>query len=123
MTQFRGRITNRQLQILGLAWLIVVLMVGACVFLGIYFAMQPRTVADANTTLTPTTGLTATATQIGAPTQVVAAGQTTPIVQATIPPRQDKSFGYGIQAQTHINTDQTLDQVQQLGLGWVKQQI
>lgn len=123
MTQSRSRLTPQQLRILGLVWLVVIIMVGACVFLAAYFAQQPPT-RTANIPATATRGATPTTTVVE--TQDVGEepqAETTPLIQPTIPPRQDTSFGYGIQVQAHINTDQTLDQVQQLGFTWVKQQI
>jgi hypothetical protein len=41
----------------------------------------------------------------------------------TIPPLQDRSFGYGIQAQLHVDTRRTLDMIEQLGMNWTKQQV
>lgn len=124
MTQTRSRLTPQQLRILGLVWLVVILMVGVCVFLAAYFAQQPVRTADTSGTATATRAATATTASVA--TQETGGqpdAETTPLVQATIPPRQDPSFGYGIQVQAHINTDQTLDQVNQLGLQWIKQQI
>lgn len=131
MTQHRGRLTSQQLRILGLAWFVIVILVGACVFLAIYFGMQPGDVAlgpqsaeQSTPTVsqvvqpTPTEGLTA-----GEIAATQAAGGPAAAPSPTVPPREDTSFGYGIQVQAHMNTEGTLDQVQQLGMGWIKQQI
>ena len=117
----KGRLTNQQLRILGLAWFVIVVMVGACVFLAIYFGMQPKRPQLAGRTPTSQASLPTATVVADASTQI--AGGPPLSAAPTIPPRQDQSFGYGIQTQTHINTDQTLDQVQQLGMGWIKQQI
>lgn len=125
------RLTKKQIQILALIWIGVVVVVGVCVFVGILIALG-RSAADGGSLLSGGGNVTPTVTaQSDQPTPtldpaLVAATQAagpTSLPQPTIPPRQDPSFGYGIQAQIHMNTDQTLDQVEQLGLGWVKQQI
>ncbi len=130
MTTGKGRLTPQQLRILAVAWIGVVMLVGACTFLAIFFgarmdrsyaeiADSPTRSAVQNTTPTPTSALSPG--DIAA-TQAANTGAT-PLPAPTIPPRQDPSFGYGIQVQAHMNTEQTLDQVQQLGLGWIKQQV
>jgi hypothetical protein len=123
----KGRLTPQQLRILGVAWMGVVVLVGACTFLGIFFAARaPRapedTASDSGNPIgqdLPTANVPAGGSE-GAEPQVPPA---TPLPGPTIPPRQDSSFGYGIQTQAHVNTEQTLDQVQQLGMNWIKQQI
>src|SRR5574341_1261512 len=118
------RLTKKQIQILALIWIGVVVVVRVCVFVGILIALG-RSAADGGSLLSGGGNVTPTVTaQSDQPTPtldpaLVAATQAagpTSLPQPTIPPRQDPSFGYGIQAQIHMNTDQTLDQVEQLGL-------
>jgi hypothetical protein len=126
MTQQPGRFrfTPKQMRILALAWIGIVVLVGLCTFLGILFALnnrneEPRAAAESTTVPvdnpTPTLLIEPQAAEEGS-------GEA-PQAAPTIPARQDDAFGYGIQAQLHMNTEQTLEQVDQLGLGWVKQQI
>lgn len=123
------RLSKKQLRILAIAWIVLVVLVGACTFLGILWAVKATSnEAEAGETgggqaIVPQSDQP-TPTQF-APGQAAVPGTTGPTSppQPTVPPRQDRSFGYGIQAQVHMNTEQTLDQIEQLGLGWVKQQI
>ncbi len=119
----KGWLKPQQIRTLAIVWIGVVIMVGVCTFLGIIWALN-------NPPKRPPQGIggQVAATQSDQPTATIAATLPavpgiTPSPQPTIPPNQDKSFGYGIQAQLHMNTRQTLDQVEQLGMGWVKQQI
>ncbi len=123
MKQNKGRISPQQLRMLAIAWFAIVVLVGACTFLAVIFGTQ----ADrGGRTATQQAGAP-TASNLPTPTTIVAEGQgvapQSPEPGPTTPPRQDPSFGYGIQVQAHINTDQTLEQVKQLGMGWIKQQI
>lgn len=125
------RLTKKQMRLLAGVWIGVVVLVGACVFLGILWALRAtneQQVAEetplGEITAAPQ-GLDPTPTTAPDPGQVAAtsvAGEGA-AVEPTIPPRQDSSFGYGIQAQLQWNTQQTADQIDQLGLNWVKQQI
>ncbi|MCC6904211.1 MAG: cellulase family glycosylhydrolase [Anaerolineae bacterium] len=117
--------TRRNLQIFLFGWLGVVLLVGACVFIGIMWALnggtrQAETMPDAAVAQSdnPTPTLALAQTPEAPPT----AGPT-PLPEPTLPPNQDPAFGYGIQAQLHKDTERTLDMVEQLGLNWIKQQI
>jgi hypothetical protein len=112
------------------AWAVLVLLVILCVVIGLKWDFQPGTSALP----TPVLALR------NAPSQVASAGSVTPLnsgtalptltalVQAPVPPGleqtraagQDASFGYGIQARLNIRTSATLDQLQELGLNWVK---
>jgi polysaccharide biosynthesis protein PslG len=127
MTQNRGRLTSQQLRILSLAWFVVILLVGACVFLAVYFGPDQLGGQAAETTPTLPLGTGSTPTPLTAPTGQPAAttqpGEVEPSQGPTPLPVNDPSFGYGIQVQAHANTEQTLDQVKQLGLHWIKQQI
>src|SRR5688572_24929393 len=115
MTQNRGRLTPQQLRILGLAWLVTVLLVGACVFLAVYLGLDSRTPQVAETTGTAPAGagdgstptILPLETQQGdLPTQAVPEGNE-PAGGPTPLPVDDPSFGYGIQVQAHANTEQT----------------
>ncbi len=114
MSNPRGRLTTQQLRILAVAWMGIVVLVGACTFLSIFFALRGPTQAREASVATTTPASTASI-ETAEPQAIPTA--------ATLPPREDPSFGYGIQIQAHVNTEQTLDQVQQLGIGWIKQQI
>jgi len=92
--------------------------------LGIFFAARaPRAPQDSVSEVAEP--LIPQDAQPSAPDQAVTTevAPASPQLGPTIPPRQDPSFGYGIQTQAHVNTEQTLDQVQQLGMNWIKQQI
>lgn len=130
MTNRRSGLTTQQLRILAIAWFGVALLVAGCVFLSVFFLSQRSEISDLASAdvsggvadrVTPGAA-TATPGPTADPGSTADDG---PVVvpTATIPPRQDPSFGYGIQIQAHINTEQTLDQVQQLGMNWIKQQI
>lgn len=120
----KGRLSVKQVRILALVWIAVVVLVSVCVFLGILWALNAQgeeAAAEPEQTIAPQSDLpTPITTQPSASTP---GGSTPGAVQPTIPPRQDTSFGYGIQAQLMWNTEQTVDQIKQLGLGWVKHQI
>lgn len=126
MMNNKGRLTSQQLRILGLAWIGITILVGACVFFGLFIALRgpqgsQASISDSTSDGTPE----ATATVDTVDPSDLGTQSPGPATQPTptIPPRQDTSFGYGIQIQAHVNTEQTLDQVQQLGMGWIKQQI
>ena len=133
----RVRFTPKQLRLLAVGWIGLVALVGACTFLAIFFGSAPRadrngsaddgeTPAVGEVTVGPqgaaTTAATPTLRPAVTPTDVPPGADDIPLAP-TIPPAQDQSFGYGIQVQVHLNTEQTLDQVEQLGMGWIKQQI
>lgn len=117
--------------ILFIAWVAIVVLVGACILLAVRWGMAeqngqtpfgarvstgtlPSGVAGISS-LPPTP--TPTETPIVPP---AASNRATPSVEPTAIPLADQSFGYGIEAQALINPQTTLDQVQQLGLRWVK---
>ncbi|HEC22410.1 MAG TPA: hypothetical protein ENI95_05795 [Chloroflexi bacterium] len=124
-----GRFTPKQLRVLAIIWISVVLLVGACTFLGIWWALSRSAAQDSaarpesEQAIPPVDQTTPTPLIQPQGAEGVEIPGSTPAPEPTIPPRQDTAFGYGIQAQIHINTEQTLDQVEQLGMGWVKQQI
>jgi len=122
LKQNSGRITPKQLRVLALAWFAIVILVGACTFLAVIFGTQADRGGRA---ATQQAGVPTSAVNLPAPTSVVVEGQAaaSPQPGPTLAPRDDSSFGYGIQVQAHMNTEQTLEQVNQLGLGWIKQQI
>jgi len=117
-----GKLSPRTLRMMAIAWIGIVAIVGACTFLGIIWAFANTSggqqVAGNGGTLpdqpTPVADAQDADSEGGQPSN--------PAVP-TVPPLQDDSFGYGIQAQLHLDTERTLDQIEQLGLNWVKQQI
>ncbi len=129
MTQSgKVRLSPKMVRIMIFAWIGIVVLVAICTFVGIMWALnqsEEDTVAEAESQGVVQQDSFPTPTALIPGDQPAAGGEQPAAAAAepTIPPRQDTSFGYGIQAQIHMNTDQTLDQVQQLGLGWVKQQI
>jgi hypothetical protein len=124
----KTRLTSKQIRILAGVWVGVVVLVGVCTFLGILWALkssneEAASPAEGDQPIVPQ-GAQTTPTQPLAPGDAAATQVLdTPLPQPTIPPRQDRSFGYGIQSQFERNTDPTLGQVEQLGMNWIKQQI
>jgi hypothetical protein len=117
-----GRMNRQQVRSLALVWTLITMAVGVGVFLVIWWQMAGagEEIPGAESAATvPQPGLTSPTQDTGGAAGVEPAGQPTP----TIPPAQDPSFGYGIQVQAHMDTNRTLDMVNQLGLGWIKQQI
>lgn len=116
-------IKQGQVRNLALVWTLITLAVGACVFLVIWWQLGKA--QETTTGGIPLTSVVPTSPVV-VPPQGGAGEQPTGPTTAptpTIPPAQDRSFGYGIQVQAHMDTDRTLTQVNQLGLGWIKQQI
>ncbi len=120
-----SKISPKTVRTLAVIWIGIVVLIGGCVFLGIIWAIagndRQQPVASAQDTDTDQP----TPIPVADDTGDAIAGPTVPESTAvpTIPPNQDDSFGYGIQVRLEMNTDVTLDQVEQLGLTWVKQQI
>ena len=120
---------------LALAWVGIVLLVGTCIFLASWWnrrAVQglPPGAAASQQTPTPPPGGERAPTQPGvvlitaaAPAQPSGVAGGTPALAPTPLPVMDRSFGYGIIVQATYDTDRTLDQVQQLDLGWIKQPV
>lgn len=115
-------------RLLAIAWIGVVLLVGACILLAVRWGMNRQNGHALSAVGTPTETLpsgvvfsplptpTATETPISRP----AAGRATPSIEPTLIPLTDRSFGYGIEARALIHPQAALDHVQQLGLRWVK---
>ncbi len=137
---------RRQANAFIFAWTGLTLLIGACVFIAIYFASgDPKlaeilAIADTATPVPPTATLVPTlppATPVptlaagegGGPEQVApstvgapdAAEEPTP----TLLPNRDMRFGYGIQVQENYDMQGYFYELvsDRLGLGWVKQQI
>jgi len=123
----KPRLSQQQIRILAFVWMGVIVLVGVCTFLSILWALNRR--AEQTSAQGGSAGPIAPPLQGDQPTPTIGGLNptlppgVTPSLAPTIPPRQDTAFGYGIQVQAHMNTEQTLVQVQQLGLGWIKQQI
>ncbi len=110
-----------------LSWIGLVLLIGACIFLGTWWGINQQdqaaiTARDASPsaaagTLTQPPPTTLPATR----EDVETAGISVPA--STLLPVNDPSFGYGIQIQGEVNTAQVFDQVEQLGFGWVRQPV
>lgn len=117
-----SKISPKQLRMLAVVWVGVVLLVAVCVFLGILAALSNR--GDSDVAEQPAGQAVATQPESAAqPTSIPATAGPTPTLQPTIAPNQDTTFGYGIQAQLHKDTEGTINMINQLGMGWVKQQI
>lgn len=124
-------VTPRLRRGLAAIWLGIVLTVGLCLFLAMRWNIG-RMQAAADATAAAAQTAAAAADQGRAPTQTAAAA---PAVSLTPPPTNpaetpqptpttlpiaDRAFGYGIQVQPLDDVAPRLDDVQQLGLGWVK---
>ncbi len=115
-------LSKQQLRVLAFVWVGVVIAIGACVFLGILAALRAQEERQ-QAVVTPATSAEEQSVQ---PTPLPADPEDVPAaatIQPTLPPNQDPAFGYGIQTQLHVNTEGTLDQIEQLGLNWVKFQV
>lgn len=119
---------------LAIAWIVIVVLVGACMFLAMWWNVSGvrrdayiAATAAGQVTETPpeqAAGLTQTALSVRLTAAPPAARVTgTPGPAPTPLPITDSSFGYGIVVNGLTRTDETLDQVQQLGMGWVKQPV
>lgn len=107
------RVSARLKSAMLIGWIGVMLTVSVCILIGMRWSFQPG--------------------EGGPPTQVLAIrhGTLTPeqvdsdagTIPAALSPGHDTTFGYGIQALFDIDTDSTLDQVQTLGMGWIKQEV
>ncbi|NDJ35025.1 MAG: glycoside hydrolase family 5 protein [Chloroflexi bacterium] len=121
----RQKLSKRTTQLLIFGWAGMMLVVGACVFLGVWFALNrgfERAVVE------PTETAAAQGADIEVPTAtpLVQEEPAEPVeteIEPTIPPREDDSFGYGIQARLELVTEDTLNRVEELGMNWVKQQL
>ncbi len=129
-----GDRARKQLRGFAIIWLGVTLLTGACVFTALYWAigqtdLEALMLAPTDTpTPSPSPTVAAqsvlpTATPIGIePTP----GDTpTPAPTPTLLPREDRSFGYGIQVQESYDIQDHWMMVvaEQLGLNWIKQQV
>ena len=123
-------LTPRMKQGLAVAWVLIVLTVGACIFLGTWWNISgvrrdELITATAAGQVTPTepeqaARLTAVA---AAPQQTESAAGSadgTPAPTSTPLPIADPSFGYGVVVNGLTAPDETLDLARQLGVGWVK---
>lgn len=123
---------------LAFAWVLIVLTVGACIFLGTWWNIsgvrrEEFITATAAGQLTPTqpeqaarltAAAMATPLEAGAPPEIAAGAATgTPAPTPTPLPIADTNFGYGVVVNGLAAPDETLDLVQQLGVGWVKQPV
>ncbi len=126
-----GQQVPKDLQrLLAIAWIGIVLLVGACILLAVRWGMNGQNGRALSAVGTPmetlplgagaTLFLLPTPTAMETPLSRPAEGYATPSVEPTVVPLADRSFGYGIEAQALVNPQATLDHVRQLGLGWVK---
>ncbi|MBN1120201.1 MAG: cellulase family glycosylhydrolase [Anaerolineae bacterium] len=110
-----------------LSWIGLVLLIGACIFLGTWWGINQQdqaaiTARDVSpsavvTLATPLPPTDSPALEEGGDTAGLSVSTSTPL------PVNDLSFGYGIQIQGETNTAQVFDQVEQLGLRWVRQPV
>jgi hypothetical protein len=101
-------------RVLAVAWVGIVVIVGACIFLGTWWSLQALPEESAGPTGSPTlAGAALSPDTSGQPAGPPAGAESSP----------DRSFGYGIVVQAAVNTEQTYDQVQQMDLGWVRQPV
>ena len=130
----QGKLNPKQIRILAIAWAGIILLVGACTFVAILWTLnsqttpQPEEAADVTSEPQAVDQPTAVPTTETAPEDSDPAPPSddggVPGIEPTIPPIQDTAFGYGIQARLDIgDINFTLDQVEQLGMTWLKQQI
>jgi hypothetical protein len=125
------RVTPRLRRGLAAIWLGIVFVVGLCLFLAMRWNIgRIRTAAESTAAAAQTAA--AQAEQGRAATEVAAAANAaSPTPPPTSPaetsrptatplPVADRAFGYGIQVQPLDDAAARLDDVQQLGLGWVK---
>lgn len=126
------RLSRKTVQIMVIAWIGVVVLVGVCVFAALLIALGsganrlPDTASAAESTPATPVDQATPLPPADAEDQSEGEGsdpEAEPAAEPTTPPVQDKSFGYGIQVQVHKDTDRTLDMVEQLGMNWMKQQI
>ncbi len=117
--------------ILFIAWIAIVVLVGACILLAVRWGMaeqngQGSLATKANLEVQPSEAggmltLPPAPTPTEPPIALSAAGLgATPSVEPTTVPLADRSFGYGIEALALSSPQAALDQIQQLGLRWVK---
>jgi len=117
-------------RLMALAWVAVVGMVGACIFLGTWWSINgarpipptptPIRVAAAANTLQPATA-TPLANPTGAPGMpVLTPTSLTPLPTPTLLPVTDPGFGYGVLVSSSAEVPLALDQAQRLGMGWIK---
>lgn len=109
-------LTKKQLRMLAIIWIGLTIVIGIGFFFGI-LALNDRKTEVVEQNPPPINSEAA-----AEPTPDVAVTDSTEL-NPTLSPVADRSFGYGIQAQIHADPPGTLTIVEQLGMGWVKQQI
>lgn len=118
-------------RLLGLAWIVIVGMVSACIFLGTWWStngarpVPPTATSIAVAAATLAASPAATPTLPPNPTGAPGMPALTPSAQVSLTtstplPVANPSFGYGIIIDAQADTQMALDQTQQLGLSWVK---
>lgn len=136
------RKTRRQVSVFVVVWMGLTLLLGACVFVAIYFASGDPRLAALVASAPTATQVPATATLLPTlpPVEETQPAQSAPpIIPAeeteevqepatatpTPLPVENKSFGYGIQVQENYDLQEYWYKMvaEQLGLEWVKQQV
>jgi hypothetical protein len=119
-----GGLSGRRLYVAVAAWLILVLAGGFCTWYGWF---GPGSGSDRQAVeVTSEAAEVASETEAAAPTVEQVVVQPTPTTVATLPPvpPAEEVFGYGIAVHGVVgDADYTMGQVNNLGLGWVKQQV
>jgi hypothetical protein len=115
--------SGKRLYIIIAAWLALVLVGGFCTWYGWFGpgSKSDQQEAEATSTAEPTIAAAIPTVEATA----VPPTPTTAAVLTTTPQEQEEEvFGYGIAAHGVVgDTDYTMGQVKNLGLGWVKQQV
>jgi hypothetical protein len=113
-----------------LSWIGLVLLIGACIFLGTWWGInqQDRAAITARDASPSSAAALVTQPSTSPPPVIEEAAETGetaggPFPTPTLLPVDDPAFGYGIQIQGETNTGQVFDQVDQLGFGWVRQPV
>jgi polysaccharide biosynthesis protein PslG len=122
----RGELSSQPRRVLALIWIGIVVLVAACIILAMWWNVNNTQ----NGSLAAPARLAATATPAPTfPAPIDPASAAALPQNGAAPPLHtarralDDSFGYGILVQAPDNAAQALDQVQQLGLGWIKQPV
>lgn len=120
-------------RLMALAWVAIVVMVGACIFLGTWWSTNGARPLLATPTSVPLAASVnaiqqATATPPTNPTgapgmPMLTPTSLTPLPTPTLLPVIDSGFGYGVLVSASVEVPLALDQAERLGMGWVKVSI
>jgi hypothetical protein len=108
------------------SWIGLVLLIGACIFLGTWWGINQQDQAAITARFASPSAVTLVVQPTPTTSPTVEEGDETADLSVPTPtllPVSDPSFGYGIQIQGETNTAQVFDQVEQLGLGWIRQPV